>query len=393
MKVKFLILLSLVAGEITAQTLLTGIVTDSLSKPIPGVSVYLSKTTMGTLTDQNGSYSLSIPRNGTFELAVTSVGYRTEMRIISIESQNQTMNFRLSIKYNLLDDVSVVEQNRNRRKFFNQFAREFIGQTYNSKSCQILNPQDLQVFRDPKTGMIKAYSYKPLRIENKYLGYTLIYDLLDFGYNTKTHSLKYSGYNYFLPADGSDNRKEKWKLNRLTAFYGSKMHFLRSLFKDSLSNEGYQIFRCEYDTLTKAYRSTIPVKREEIFLSDHNNYSRLDFNEPVMIRYTNKHPEIRAGKSKDISHSMNMIMSYNADFEIRDPDKPLETIIFFSDTLNLYRSGYFHDPYSVTWRGEMAEERVGEALPFNYTPDSDVLKMSSRRDRKSTRTVKNNLSD
>lgn len=378
MKIKSLILFLLFSGTVSAQTLIKGIVTDSLNNPVPGASVYLSKTTIGTLTNQKGEYSLNISENGIYELVVASVGYKSEMRVITSDRRNQTLNFKLSMNYVLLNDVSVMSRSKNKRKFYNQFVRAFIGPTYQSKSCKIINPQDLRVFRDSQTGMLRAYSLKPLRIENTALGYTLIYDLLDFSYDDETDAVKFSGYNHFLPMEGSESRTEGWNLHRLSAYYGSKLHFLRSLFSDSLRGEGYQILRCNYYKNTKAYQATNPLKREDLVFLDNTEYSSLYFDEPVVIQYTDKHPELERNENKAITSSPGMIMSYTIDFVAPDPDKPLETIISFSDTLSLYGNGYFSDPYAISWGGEMAMERIGDALPFDYFPDGDGLKESFR---------------
>ena len=55
-----IILLLLININLKAQTLIAGVVTDSLNNPVPFASVYLSKTSIGTYTDTNGVYSLII---------------------------------------------------------------------------------------------------------------------------------------------------------------------------------------------------------------------------------------------------------------------------------------------------------------------------------------------
>ncbi|HOY52329.1 MAG TPA: carboxypeptidase-like regulatory domain-containing protein, partial [Prolixibacteraceae bacterium] len=56
---------------------ITGKVTGTPNgEPIPGANVVLKGTTTGTITDNEGNYSLEAPANGT--LVVSFVGYHSE---------------------------------------------------------------------------------------------------------------------------------------------------------------------------------------------------------------------------------------------------------------------------------------------------------------------------
>ena len=43
----------------------TGVVTDDLGEPLPGATVMVKGTTIGTVTDANGKFSLNAPGNAT----------------------------------------------------------------------------------------------------------------------------------------------------------------------------------------------------------------------------------------------------------------------------------------------------------------------------------------
>ena len=178
-----IILLLLLNFNLKAQTTITGVVTDSLNKPIPFASVYLSKTTIGTSTDNKGVYLLSVPQVGVYEMITSCVGYNPYSQIISADGKRQIINIKLSVNLFLLNEVTVKSKDRNRQKNYAQFVKMFIGETVNSESCKIINPEDLHLYRDPQNNILKGYSLKPLKIENKALGYNILYDLLDFNYN------------------------------------------------------------------------------------------------------------------------------------------------------------------------------------------------------------------
>ena len=102
-KVKLMIasLMILVAGSALAQNIrVSGTVTDSNGDPVPGAAVMLQgSTSVGTATLANGSYSLSVPSNGT--LVVSSVGYK---------EASAPVNGRAVINFVLEDDAEVLEQ-------------------------------------------------------------------------------------------------------------------------------------------------------------------------------------------------------------------------------------------------------------------------------------------
>ncbi|WP_411275543.1 SusC/RagA family TonB-linked outer membrane protein [Daejeonella sp.] len=85
-------------------TRINGTVTDSLdSGPLPGVSVIISGTTKGTVTDLNGKYSIEVIPNST--LVFKFIGYQEEAVYVG----NQTIiNVSLSTNNQGLDEVIVV---------------------------------------------------------------------------------------------------------------------------------------------------------------------------------------------------------------------------------------------------------------------------------------------
>ena len=54
----------------------SGVVKDKSGAPVPGASVMIPNTTVGTITGPDGSYSLDVP-SGTTVLEVVSMGYTT----------------------------------------------------------------------------------------------------------------------------------------------------------------------------------------------------------------------------------------------------------------------------------------------------------------------------
>jgi len=58
-----LLMLFVMVGFANAQRVLTGTVTDQANSPLPGVTVVVKGTTIGTVTGADGKFSLSVPDN------------------------------------------------------------------------------------------------------------------------------------------------------------------------------------------------------------------------------------------------------------------------------------------------------------------------------------------
>lgn len=347
------VLLVILCYNLRAQTTVTGILTDSLNKPIPFASVYLSKTTFGTITNNEGFYSLIVPRDGVYELTTSCIGYKPKSYSIITDGFKQKINIKLSLSMIQLEEVIINARAKIKVKNLTKFDKLFLGETVNAQNCRILNPNDIHLFKDPETNILKGYSVKPVKIENKALGYTIIYDLTDFVYDSESDFLRFSGNYYFQPSNGNSRNNKKWTQNRLNAYYGSRLHFLRALYSDSFKHENFKISEYELNPVTKEYREIAPIQDNKILISQNADFTSIYYNEPILIRYINNHPELETG-----------ILGFH----------PLEdkSTIEFNDTLTVYKNGYFDNPYSVTWGGKMGNERIADMLPFDYLPNSNI---------------------
>jgi TonB-linked SusC/RagA family outer membrane protein len=94
------------------QQIVTGKVTDEKGNALPGVSVFVKGTTLGTVTDANGKYSLVIPESAKI-LVYTSVG----MQPVEITISGQaTIDVTMQRQEVTLDDVVVVGYGTKRKE-------------------------------------------------------------------------------------------------------------------------------------------------------------------------------------------------------------------------------------------------------------------------------------
>ncbi|HQW42953.1 MAG TPA: carboxypeptidase-like regulatory domain-containing protein, partial [Chitinophagaceae bacterium] len=96
----------LFAAQALAQRTVSGTVTDDKGNPLPKVSVQVKGSTVGTVTKDDGSYSLVLPANAT-TLVFSSVDMTTqEIRItassnysVSLVSENKNMDEVVVVAY------------------------------------------------------------------------------------------------------------------------------------------------------------------------------------------------------------------------------------------------------------------------------------------------------
>ena len=88
-----------------------GVVTDSTSgERLPFINVVIQNTSKGAATNINGFYLIPNVPPGTYEIAASAVGYKRNVRLVSIKGDGPvTLNFRLSPVSVELDEVVVTE--------------------------------------------------------------------------------------------------------------------------------------------------------------------------------------------------------------------------------------------------------------------------------------------
>ena len=96
-----------------ADQILKGKVGDDAGAGLPGVSVILKGTNNGTVTDENGNYSINIPDNGTRVLVFSFVGYLSKEVTLGKQS---VLDVTLAPDTKALEEVVVVGYGTQKRK-------------------------------------------------------------------------------------------------------------------------------------------------------------------------------------------------------------------------------------------------------------------------------------
>lgn len=100
--------LAAVSFAFAQSSTVTGTVTDAESgEPIPQVNVFIEELQTGDATDFDGQYSIENVQHGTYTFRISSVGYRTLEREVTVNANNTNFDFQMNPDVRLLDDVVV----------------------------------------------------------------------------------------------------------------------------------------------------------------------------------------------------------------------------------------------------------------------------------------------
>ncbi|WP_210518709.1 carboxypeptidase-like regulatory domain-containing protein [Hymenobacter terricola] len=223
-----------------AQGKLSGVVQDSAThEPLAFASVFLANTTLGATTTEKGEFEFPRVPKGTYDVVGSYVGYRLAKQTVTVGPAPQELKLQLAATGNQLGEV-VVQPAPNKPEEFQRFTDMFLGGSTFSEQCHISNPEQVRVFFNDSTKELTAQTKGYLQVDNDALGYRLKYYGLYFAYDDEAGSITYYGQPVFEEMTPRDERqRQQWTANRLTAYKGSFMHFLRCVYTDRVKTEGF----------------------------------------------------------------------------------------------------------------------------------------------------------
>ncbi|MFT4093583.1 MAG: carboxypeptidase-like regulatory domain-containing protein [Niabella sp.] len=247
MRYSFLFVMMIAYLYCPAQNTIKGFVTDATNKtPVAGSSVFITNTSFGTVSDQNGYFEINNLPPGNYELVTSNVGYETAVYSFSAGTAPVQVRFLVRPKTEVMETVVVGGYITERwQKWGRIFLEYFIGLNDNSRKTVLKNHKVLQFRFYKNQNILKVVAREPLIIENSALGYKIVYDLQDFEINFKEHSNFYAGYTLFSDLKGTPSAISKWGRNREQAYQGSLMQFFRALYNDRLNEDGFAVRRMQ----------------------------------------------------------------------------------------------------------------------------------------------------
>lgn len=329
---------------------LTGFVVEKGSTAIPGASVFIEGTTMGTQADANGLYTLKNIPAGRHRLVASLVGYVPKMVFIEVPGKITVYNFTLEEDNKTLAEVRVVgSQDKIWKKQFRAFERGFIGESYDRKEVYITN-REVVDFTENKE-VFTAVASQPLQIINKSLGYKITYFMYNFERTNSLTSFKgLASFQELVPEDARQERR--WNRNRVEAYEGSIKHFLKSLVDNRLEEEGFNAFLLKPEYLNNLRRG---------LFFDRNNERHISFKAVDLIGSISEEGLI----TMDWKTPMEVVFNRKRVSRPIFMDAPYPyTILIPKGPIQLTRNGDY--PFAIEMRGEMSKIGMADLLPLDF---------------------------
>ena len=381
-----------------AQSKITGVALDSVThEPLAFASVFLANTTLGATTTEKGEFEFPRVPKGTYDLVGSYVGYRLGKQTVTVETTPLKITLNLAPTGNQLSEV-VVRPEPNKPEQYRQFAELFLGGSTFSEQCRISNPDDVRVMLDDSTQELSARTKEFLQIDNDALGYRLKYYGLYFAYDKEAGSITYYGQPVFEEMKPRDEGQRRlWAANRLTAYTGSFMHFLRSLYTNRLEAGSFLTQQIKvapnprYERAQKQREALLAAGAAGAYsAAEKDSLRRWSREQPELATL---YPEPRAIDSlRFVKPNGRTYMRFSGDLQVAHfgeaPDprfkQAMGTLGYSRTPFPLLRQvsrlqladgeaeiqadGSLRNPLAVTIGGYWGFEKIGEFLPYDYVP-------------------------
>ncbi len=207
------------------------------------------------------------------------------------------------------------------------FKKEFLGEV-NNKQCEIENEKDLILRYNSRKKTLKVRSKKPIIILNNYLGYKLEFSLIQFISEYKGFGAKKVSYLGTTKFSNLYLNKKKYLKRRKKVYLGSTLHFMRSIYSNSLQKNKFGF-----------------IKNGMIVNSD------------TFIKNT---------FVKKIAHIKMKKDTLNIVFYNKKVNKQSKIIVESKEFIIDENGNYYSNP-QIMFSGDMGNQKICQMLPLNYS--------------------------
>ncbi|MDN5475591.1 MAG: carboxypeptidase-like regulatory domain-containing protein [Chryseobacterium sp.] len=340
--------------SITAQIIKGHIVNDSGNK-ISGVNIYIDGTQTGTISKEDGSFSLSISSGSQGNVIFQKDEYDTFATAVS-EVVNKNLKVVLN-KTNAIEEIRLIPYTSEAyRNYINYFLDTFIGA--DREHVKIKNQKTLKFSYDKKNRFLKVKAPNTLIIENKNLGYEIQYNLISYSLDLNKNSVNYTGTSFFTETKKTD----RTKLNRMNAYDGSMLHFFRSIYDNKISQDKFVV-----NHVVKVSNPKYPTGEELKLLEDFKQIVRSS----AMVNIPDNIRDISQRKNSEKPYALAIVKTLipDSDYVTREDGKVLFS---FKDMLQVNYQKYFYEHKGK----EFIKGNMPVVLTSFLHPEGEVFEVS-----------------
>ncbi|RZL48596.1 MAG: carboxypeptidase-like regulatory domain-containing protein [Pedobacter sp.] len=378
---------------------ISGTVKDK-RESLPGAAIYVSGYKIATTTNNEGKFLLPNLAPGNYDILVQMIGYLPYSKNIIISDKSVNFDILLTENATLLKEV-VIKPDPNRAYYLALFKDFFIGKTPNAQECKILNTEVIIIDDNKTESKLTARATDFIVVENKALGYRIKYLLNYFEYDYKLKMIFYAGNTSFEEMKGSNAKQKKWLKNREIAYNGSIQHFYKSLYHNTIAEEGFIINKItKIPNKNRPSDSLINASVKRLTSGQNGTINIITFNGNDSLSYwlkKRKEPkEFSVVSRKDvlvdtlvkkvdenlkmIKYADELYISYkkekeSASFNVSGlkqnrpadlSDYQISVVELLQPHISFYPNGAVLDPKSALYKGYWAYEKVADMVPMDY---------------------------
>jgi hypothetical protein len=359
-------------GQVYSQGFtLSGVVTDTENgQAVHGVNIFMSGTTLGTVSGIEGEFKIDGLPGKSAELIFSHVSYETLITTFANSAEETRIEIKLKPSTYELPEVTVEEKpDKEWKRNMKKFTAAFLGKTSNANNCEIENPWIVDL---AKIGIkLEARAHDMIMIRNDALGYRIHFLLTHF--SMEGESVSYSGkYRFEELTTENESQIHKWAKSRSKTYYGSLRHFLHSLSREELNNDGFIIHLAKLNSSSTGFEIGVPVRGSDVTNKKNPDGSKeIDFKDFIRVIYTKGHqksdPDSRSLSGRDLP-SLPSSSEVESHLMIDSENYQTSYIFLIKRPITLSPDGSSPDREYIKEYGFWANNRVAELLPLEYSP-------------------------
>jgi hypothetical protein len=361
-----LLLLCLPLLALGQTATLTGQVKDAeTGEPLPFCSVFVNNTTVATVTDLDGRYTLSGLDAVPLEIGFSFLGYTAQTRKITLKP-GATLTINLSM-VPLAQELSEQEVKASRDKSWERDLRKFqnlfIGTDEAAAQTTLLNPWVIDFPVPTDKGSFVAQADQPIELENRYLGYKITFNLKEFVDAPTAYRIVGAARFELLPAE-SEAQQALWEKNRATIYQRSPMNLFRAMLKGTQEREGFYLYG------DKAGGSASMNLRTDIFANELGKSVVPYKADPLVIPGSTTGEYSLQLKGRIEIHYQKGFAQANT---YRDAPYPISWLEVKNGQVLVRENGTILNPEDLVFSGDMDRNRISNLLPLDYDAVKGLL--------------------
>jgi len=366
-KISFIFLLqSLLAAQLFGQSsTVSGVVKDAeTGDTLPYCNVFINNTTISTVTDLDGKYTLAGLEPGPVEVGFSFLGYEAETKKVTL-NPGGTTTVNLSMKP-YAQDLSDVEVKASRDKAWERDLRKFqnlfLGNDEVAALSIIQNPWVVDFAEGEDKNSFLASAYAPIEIVNNYLGYKINFDLREF-FNSPINYRIVGAARFEEMEPTSETQRAGWEQNRALVYQKSPMNMFRAMINKGQEKEGFYLYG------DKSGGSQSMNMRTDVFANELGK-SVVEYKPENLITAADKPGEYLISMKGRIE--IHYQKGYSQVNTYVDAPYPVSWLEVNKGIVRVRENGMVLNPQDLVFSGDMDRKRISTLLPLDYNAEKAI---------------------